>query len=270
MPSMTNKRFAAIVLSILLLLVGCNIEMIPPPTNGAPTPTREINYPTDVPATPVATEAPHVWLPGVNCDDLADNLRIELGNGAWYLNGNPCIQQISSTDENGVIQVYPAGYEIVSEPGLTESGNHALIWFDPDQKAMVIKFTDGIAGGQRVNGMWGWRLRGQHVPANTCVLIKITGQSFLGDFHPDRDPVDQIIKATVDNGIEEQIRMAVLGEYGQWEESWAIYSSNQVNVFDATFQVGQTWATAGGYVEIWSLQIFTAPDHCNGNGVLYF
>ena len=240
---------------VVVLLFGCTLPEI------EITPTREINYPTDV---PIATEVPHVWLPGVNCNELANALAIKSGEGFTLLNGNPCIQRMSITDVNGINQAVPFGYEIVSEPGLESFSGHALIHFDPDQKAMVVELTQGGQGGNRVNGLWGWKLRGQHIPANTCALIKITGQTFLNRFTPTRSPQDQQIQITIDNGIEKQVRTVMLQEDPPaWEQVWPIYTSNPTNVFDVTFQVGQIWATAGGYIEVWSLQILTAPGHCN-------
>jgi len=262
---MRKKALFAIIVLLALSIVACDPLPI---GDDVITPTREISYPTDV---PIATKAPHIWLPGVNCDDLANALAIKSGEGFTLLNGNPCIQRMTITDVNGINQAVPFGYEIVSEPGLTEDGDHALIHFDPDQKAMVVELTQGGQGLGRVNGLWGWKLRGQHIPANTCALIKITGQTYLNRFTPTRSPQDQQIQITIDNGIEKQIRTVMLQEDPPaWEQVWPIYTSNPTNVFDVTFQVGQIWATAGGYIEVWSLQILTAPDHCNDNDVIHF
>ena len=254
---MRKKALFAIIVFSALSIVACDPLPI---GDDVTTPTREINYPTD---TPVATEVPHVWLPGVNCDELAASLDL----GFALINKNPCLQRVFTTEENGISQAYAYGYEVVSEPGLTSFGDHALIWYDTGQRAMVVEFTKN-GTGINVNGLWGWMLRGQRIPDGKCGAIKITGQSMLENINVDYSPEDLIVQITINNGVSTQVKQTILLEYGYFEAFWVMRGDNP---FDITFQVGQTWAVARGYVEVWSLQVLTAPDgFCDGNGVIAF
>ena len=253
-------RNRIIFLILILLIVACDPLPI---GDDVPTPTQE-----SLTATPaiVPTETTNIWLPGVDCSGLARSLT----PGFQLANGNPCLQRVFISHDNGVDQAYPLGYEVVSEPGATEYGQHALIWHDTDHRSLVVEFTDGAGG--HINGAWGWQLRGQHIPANQCAAIKITGISMFDDIADSHDPRSLSARITINNGVQDvEFANFELPEAEYWEAFWIIYTTNPSNVFDITFQVGVMWATVGGYAEILSLELLIAPSqYCDGDNVTYF